>query len=274
MAAQDIIEVIMRVLLVLAVTVIAAVAETPTVKMLSDFQIGDRFEVRITGPANQPVSVRTIRNGRTDWGPIIGWTDLAGRWSTGGLFEKSDVGGWNEVWTVGGKVANPSVQFSVSAPCLKEGRVFLQQIGIQTILTCETAQGEQTFPSASLTFRTPDGRLITPNETSMTREQYKAGIMSDLIGSREADIKLGLLGDEAGVLLTNTIGPNALTENEARNVLSIIRDAFATPSRIPQTEKDPSSTLLFLQSLANSADSESFKQQIMDTMANLRAQGQ
>ena len=103
----------MRVLFALLVVVIPAAAQNPLVRLVnashpasSVFQVGDRFEVLVTGAPNQPVSVRTTMNGRTDWSPVIGSTDSTGRWSTAGQFEKSDFGGWYEVWTVGGKLAN------------------------------------------------------------------------------------------------------------------------------------------------------------------------
>ncbi len=73
--------------------------------------------------------MRTTRLNRTDWSPIIGWTGKSGEWETSGRFEKSDVGGWSEEWTVGGKLANPALQFSVAAPCLKDGRSSMMQFG-------------------------------------------------------------------------------------------------------------------------------------------------
>jgi len=108
----------MRVLLILVVAGIPAAAQEPEVRLTNatrpastDFQIGDRFEIVITGTAGQPVSVRTTMNGRTDWGPVIGRTDSSGRWSTAGQFDRGDFGDWSEVWTVGGKLASPSFIF-------------------------------------------------------------------------------------------------------------------------------------------------------------------
>ena len=77
----------------------------------TDFQIGDRFEIVIPGAADQPVSVRTTRDGRTDWGPVIGRSDISGRWSTTGEFTKSDFGNWSEAWTVGTSWPIPSLIF-------------------------------------------------------------------------------------------------------------------------------------------------------------------
>ena len=159
----------MRNLFVLLIALIPAAAQTPLVRLVNTshpavraFEVGDRFEVLLTGAPNQPVSVRTTMNGRTDWGPVIGSTDSTGRWSTAGQFEKSDFGSWHEVWTVGSKLASPAVQFSVNAPCLPGGRGMAAVSGPHMALTCETAEGSQTFstPSAPDSFRTPDGRLV------------------------------------------------------------------------------------------------------------------
>src|SRR5438128_124185 len=92
---------IMRVPLLLVLAIIPAAAQSPLVRLLNasrpnsrDFQIGDRFEILITGAPNQLVSVRTTMHGRTDWSPIVGSTDSTGRWSVGGQFEKRDFGDW------------------------------------------------------------------------------------------------------------------------------------------------------------------------------------
>jgi hypothetical protein len=67
------------------------------------------------------------------------------------------------------------------------------------------------------------------------------------------------------------VGANALSVDETRNVLSIIRAAFEKPDLIPQAAKDPSGTLLLLRDLANSTDQQTLKQQIVDTMAYIQA---
>src|ERR1035438_3621354 len=107
----------------------------------------------------------------------------SGRWSTGGQFEKSDFGGWREIWTVGGKLASPAIQFSVNAPCLPGGQGQSVISGPNIILSCETTEGTQTFvtPSLSDPFRTPDGRLIPGRRTEETPGQYHTGIIQDLI---------------------------------------------------------------------------------------------
>jgi len=88
------------ILLILVLAIVPAVAQIPLIHLLnasrpgSDFRVGDRFEIVITAAPDQPVSVRTMRQGRTDWSPVIGSTDSTGRWSTGGQFGKLDFGGW------------------------------------------------------------------------------------------------------------------------------------------------------------------------------------
>ena len=76
---------IMRILLTLVFAIVPAAAQIPLVSLLnasrpgSDFQIGDRFEIVITAAPNQRISVRTSRQGRTDWSPVVGSTDSTGR---------------------------------------------------------------------------------------------------------------------------------------------------------------------------------------------------
>ena len=165
----------MRVLLTLALAAVPVFGQTSTVLLKNvtrpdskDFQIGDRFEIVIASAANQPVSVRTTRMSHTDWSPVIGWTDSSGRWSTTGQLEKSDFGDWFEAWTVGGKLANPSIHLAVSAPCVKGGRGFLAMSGPNMSLNCNTAWGPESFatPSDPDPFRTPDGRVIPGRERS------------------------------------------------------------------------------------------------------------
>jgi len=271
----------MRALVILAIVIIPAAAQGPLVRLINptrpasrDFQIGDRFEILITGDANQPVSVRTAMHGRIDWGPVIGRTDASGRWSTTGQFEKADFGGWSEVWTVGGKLANPAIYFSVDAPCVKGGPASAMQSGPNMVLTCETAAGRQTFatPSDTEPFRTPDGRLVLGRISNMTAEQYHADIMQYLITSQANGVASGQHGDEAGALIMKVIGVNALSDDEARNVVAIVRAAFDKPDFIPPAARNPSETLRLLRSLADSTGRESLRQEIAQTMAYLHTQ--
>jgi hypothetical protein len=243
-----------------------------------DFQIGDRFEIVVTGAPRQPVSVRTTTQNRTDWGPVIGWTDSTGQWSTSGQFTRSDFGGGRESWTVGGKLATPAIQFSVNAPCLpvQHGLAFANASGPNIILSCETAEGVQTFstPSQSDAFRTPDGRMVPGRERSNeTAEQYHTQMVQDLITgampARAISIQSskGALGDETAELISKLIGVNALNGDETRNLLAILRAAFAKPETIQPGGKDPSRTLVLLRHLADFTDADGLKREIAETMA-------
>ena len=273
-----------RILSVLAVAVTSAVAQGPIVRIANptrpagnDFRIGERYEIVISAVAQQPVSVRTTRNGRTDWSPVIALTDMHCRWSTGGRFEKGDFGDWSEVWTVGGKLAAPAIHFSVGAPCLSSGQNMISQIGRNRAQTCETPEGRQTFvtPSDAEPFRTPAGRVV-PGRAHANRgaEQIRAEVIQDFIVGEGEQVrwKYTGTGDEAGNRILKLIGMNALSENETRKVLSIIRVAFERPERIPPGSKDPFRTSLLVRQLADSTDQESLKQQIAETMAYVQAQ--
>jgi hypothetical protein len=273
----------MRVLIVLVLASIPAVVQSAAVVQFNnltrpaskDFQIGDRFEVVIVAAAFQSVSVRTMMEGRTDWGPVIGWTDNTGRWVTTGQFEKGDFGSWSEFWTVGGKLAGPSIQFSVGAPCLKDGRRMAFQSGPNVMLSCDTASGLETFhtPPGDQPFRTPDGRVVPERvRTNQTAEQYHAEIMQSLItGGLDRDSSAGEFGDQAGSVAAKMIGVNALNINEIRNVLRIIRFAWAKNERIPETAKNPSQTLLFLRKQADSNGDEILQREIAETVAYVQA---
>lgn len=270
------------VLFALTMAVVPAVAQKPLVRLLNAshpantvFHVGDRFEVLITGEPNQPLSVRTTMAGRTDWGPIIGSTDSTGRWSMTGQFQNSDFGSWEEVWTVGGKLARPAVQFSVSAPCLRGGQGFASVSGPHTMLTCETSQGRQSFstPSESDPLRTPDGRLVLAHSTNQTQDAYQMAILQALITGRRQQtgpISLwssrGARGDETADLITSLVGVNALNEGETHNVLVIIRGAFNRPETIAPGAKYPARTLMLLRHLKDFTDQGSLRREIAETM--------
>ncbi len=257
-------------------SVIPAAGQAPLVRLLNasrpaerTFQIGDRFEILITGAPNQPISVRTTMNGRTDWGPVMGSTDSTGRWSATGQFDKSDFGSWQEVWTVGTRLANPAVEFQVNAPCLPGGQGMAQQFGIHTFLTCETSQGSQSFstPSDPDPFRTPDGRLVPGRSTNQTRDEYQMGILQELISGHlppERRRKGG--GDETAGLIANLIGVNALNEVEIRNVLAILRGSFEKPEPIAPGARYPTRTLDLLRQLTDFTDQPNPRREIVETI--------
>jgi hypothetical protein len=272
-----------RILLTLVLATLPAAAQIPLVNLLnasrpgSDFQIGDRFEIVITAAPNQPVSVRTMREGLTDWSPVIGTTDSTGRWSTSGQFEKRDFGGWKEIWTVGSKLASPVIQFSVKAPCRPSGPIFVS--GPNEIFNCETAEGTQTFqtPGLSESFRTPDGRWINGRASEQTREQYQGQqlgyFMANGMGTRPVRFQSpqGELGDETTDLISRLIGVNALNEDETRNLLAILHAAFQKPESIQPTANEPTRTLVLLRHLADITEPGKLRQEIDETIAYFQA---
>lgn len=267
----------MRAFIILAAAIAPVIAQSPVVRLTNltrpasnEFLIGDHYEIVITAASKQPVSVRTAVKGQTDWGPVIGWTDLNGRWSTTGQFEKPDFGDWSEAWTVGAKLASPAIHFWVGAPCLKGGQGQAGGSGPNMFVSCDTAEGRQTFVTHSDTepFRTPDGRVVPGRMlTNRTPEQYHAEIIQTFITGRSEGMGVGRLGDEAGDLILKLIGVNALSDDEVRNVLSIVHAAFEKPEGIPPQAKDPSRTLSLLRNLADRTEQESLKRQIVETMA-------
>jgi hypothetical protein len=276
---------IMRVLLTLVLAIVPAAAQIPLVSLLnasrpgSDFQIGDRFEIVITAAPNQVVSIRTSRQGRTDWSPVVGSTDSTGRWSTGGQFEKRDFGSWGEIWTVGGKLASPVIRFSVNAPCLPSGQNQSFMSGPNMVLNCQTTEGTQTFatPSLSDSFRTPDGRLIDGRASERTQEQYYSELLQHFMANGMGTTPVALqssrggLGDETADLISRLIGVNSLNEDETRNSLAIVRAAFDKPENIQPTAKEPSRTLLLLRHLADITGPGSLKREIDETIAYFQA---
>jgi hypothetical protein len=267
-------------LLLYAVLAIPIAAQIPTVRIdnlsrpdKKDFQVGDRFRITINGPANQPISVRTMMQGRTDWGPVIGKTDETGMWFVSGQFEKADFGSWTEVWTVGGKAANPVISFAVDGSCMPGGREMIFASGPNTFLNCDISGNGQTFstPSQSDPMKTPDGRVIPGHTRSnMTQQDYQMEIMQWMIATRD-DAQPGVIAAKAGDLIVKMIGVNALTEAETKKVLSIVRAAYQ-PSPFRAQEMEKPAILALLEHLANQAEQENLKKEILDTANFVRAQ--
>jgi hypothetical protein len=268
----------MRLLFIFALVSVGVFAQSPAARIINatrpgsaDYQVGDRWQILVSGAANKPVSVRTMRQGRTDWGPVIGSTDSSGRWSVTGRFEKADYGGWSEVWTVGGKAANPVVSFSVTAPCIP-GRTQLygQSGAFSEFLICDTGSGPETFTPSADPFRTPDGRAIPdPMPSTETAEQYRMGIMQSLIST--GNTEASKLDAEAGDLVMKMTGVNALTPAEIRNVLLIVRAAYSQ-IQFRAGEAQKPGMLLLLQRLDGETDQPGLKREISEMIDFVRVQ--
>ena len=99
------------------------------------------------------------------------------------------------------------------------------------------------------------------------------GILQELITSHQeltGPVSLqssrGGRGDETAELIPNLIGVNALSEGEIRNVLTIIRNAFARPETLAPGAKYPARTLKLLRHLANFVEESSLQRQIAETV--------
>lgn len=267
----------MRILLAFAAATASLLAQSSTVQLKNisrpgsaEFQIGDRFQITITAPANQPISVRTTRDGRTDWGPVIGKTDGAGQWSITGQYQASDFGFWDEYWTVGGRLATPVMHFLVGAPCLKGGHAMITQISRNVMESCETAEGKRSFqtPNDGEPFHTPDGRTISPpSMLNMGNEESRRGSMQAQILEHSRPSWSPVTGDNAAAMIGEIIGDNALTDNETENVLAIVRIAFKKRHGKPANRV---ATLQLLRNLANATEQDSLKQQIGELIAELQ----
>ncbi len=272
----------MRALLGLFVVAMPGIADGQATQFVNatrpgahDFQVGDRFEVVVTGGADQPVSVRTTRNGRTDWSSVVGWTDSSGRWSTGGQFDRSDYGDWSELWTVGSGLAGPPLHFSVDAPCLPGAQGGILFMGRSRAQTCETAAGVETFTTPSDTdfFRTADGRVVRGGmQPSTAADEYRAGIMTAVITGQLKVQSIREQGDAAAILIQKIVGPNALSADETFNVLAIVRTAFARPDRVPEDARNPVESLSLLRNLAEASAPQDLRQRIAETISFLEAQ--
>jgi hypothetical protein len=131
-------------------------------------------------------------------------------------------------------------------------------------ITCDTASGRDTFVTRSDTdpFRTPDGRVVAGRiRLNRSAEDYHAEIMESLITGGPSGRRPPVPGDQAAMLIEKVVGPNALSQSEIQNVISIIRAAFQLPAN------DSSATLQLLQSLADSSSQQSLKEQIAETIA-------
>jgi hypothetical protein len=77
------------------------------------FQVGDSWQLVITGGANQPVSGSASQNGNSLGTTPYGSTDSTGKLVLTGTMDASTVGNWAELWTVGASPA-PVLNFTVA----------------------------------------------------------------------------------------------------------------------------------------------------------------
>ncbi len=81
----------------------------------STFNVGDAWQVIVSGPPNAQVQASASQNGTSLGSSSMGVIGSNGQLVLQGTFASSQVGQWSESWTVGGQSAG-SISFSVVAP--------------------------------------------------------------------------------------------------------------------------------------------------------------
>lgn len=81
----------------------------------SSFNVGDSWQIIVTGKPNAQVSASATQNGTSLGTSPMGTIGSNGQLVLTGTMASSQVGNWSESWTVGGQNAG-SVSFSVAAP--------------------------------------------------------------------------------------------------------------------------------------------------------------
>jgi hypothetical protein len=77
--------------------------------------------------------------------------------------------------------------------------------------------------------------------------------------------------DGAAELISNLIGVNTLTEDETRNLLTILRSSLEMPESMLPSAREPSRTLLLLRHLKEITDGSTLKREIEETIAYFEA---
>lgn len=80
----------------------------------SAFNVGDSWQITVTGPPNSQVVASATQNGASLGSTSMGVTNSQGQLVLAGTMGSSQVGNWVETWTVGGQSAG-SISFSVAA---------------------------------------------------------------------------------------------------------------------------------------------------------------
>jgi hypothetical protein len=95
----------------------AAIQGTPTVRIVDNntgsrttLAVGDSFSFQVAGAP--PLSLVSVSE--PGWSGSVGYTDASGLFFLNGIVGSNVVGTWQQTWTVGGVVAQPSpLQFTI-----------------------------------------------------------------------------------------------------------------------------------------------------------------
>jgi hypothetical protein len=69
----------------------------------TNFKVGDRWQILVTGPPNAPVSFNGGRNGENQVHPM-GSTDSTGKFTLNGQMGQGEIGDWAEAWRVNNQI--------------------------------------------------------------------------------------------------------------------------------------------------------------------------
>lgn len=165
-----------------------------------NMNVGDTWEITITGPANSPVTLQGTFNGVAFPNTPEGTTDANGNFTKQGTADASTVGNWYELWMVNGQLASPEIDFTVSQP---SGQTQPSQNTNQTTLTTASIQNTSR-PGQPL--QVGDSWLVTvtgaPNSpVTDTATQNGTSLGTTGYGSTEANGNFTLPGTAtAGVI--------------------------------------------------------------------------
>ena len=94
------------------------------------YQSTDSFTVVVTGAPNSPVSVVATQNNLPAISGTLGTTDAAGSFTISGQWAIQYLGGWTEVWTVGGSSATISFYVGPPTPSFVVGECYQVPSGL------------------------------------------------------------------------------------------------------------------------------------------------
>jgi len=93
----------------------------------TNFKVGDRWQIDITGPPNAPVSMNGGRNGENNLHQM-GVIDSSGRFKLNGQMGQGEIGSWTEAWRVNNQIiasfsfrVQPSGSVTGNAPATTGG---------------------------------------------------------------------------------------------------------------------------------------------------------
>jgi hypothetical protein len=113
-------------------------------------EVGDSWQVTVTGAPNSPVAAAATQNGQSLGTTAYGNTNSAGVFTITGSATSAQVGNWVETWSVGGVNASP-ISFSVTAAS-----------GSSSAAGAASTSTSNPLASLSSMFSTPAGGCFQP----------------------------------------------------------------------------------------------------------------